>query len=138
MKRTRQTFVVAALAAAGICTAISRPALAALPTPDEIAKKLGIPESDKQKVLNGEFVSRNLESSNERELAVAMAFYVPVPVADIKKQASDNVLSKRIPKKSNGRNSPAPEASTTSTHSTSPPTPKSERRPMRKRKEEAT
>jgi hypothetical protein len=97
MKRKRQTFLVAAIAAAGICTAGSNPVSADLPMPDEIATKLGFPDSDKQKVLNGEFVSRNLESSNERELAVALAFYVPVPVADIKKQASDNVLEKTDP-----------------------------------------
>jgi hypothetical protein len=97
MKRTRRTFLAAALAAAGICAASASPGAADLPTPDEIATKLGFPDSDKQKVLNGEFVSRNLKSSNDRDLAVALAFYVPVPVADIKKQADEDVLAKTDP-----------------------------------------
>lgn len=83
-----------------VCTAMTVspiPASAELPTADELATHLGFPDGDKQKVLDGKFVSRNLKSSNDRELAVALVFFVPVEMADIRKEVEDHVLSNTDP-----------------------------------------
>src|SRR5215472_7524607 len=49
---------------------------AAQPTADEVLAGLGLSADDKQRVLNGEFVSTNVEPVSERDLAVSIVFIV--------------------------------------------------------------
>jgi hypothetical protein len=58
-----------------------------LPTVAEILTNMGAPASDEQQVLAGEFITRTLDPSNERELAVAIAFFVKRPPADLVEDA---------------------------------------------------
>ena len=65
---------------------------AAQPTADEVLAGLGLSADDKQRVLNGEFVSTNVEPVSERDLAVSIVFIVKTSPASLIKQ----VLSGRL------------------------------------------
>lgn len=43
---------------------------------EQVFEVLGFSDADKRKLMNGDFVSRTLDSSNEHELVVAFAFHV--------------------------------------------------------------
>src|SRR5262245_8198438 len=65
---------------------------AAQPTADEVLAGLGLSADDKQRVLNGEFVSTDVDPVSERDLAVSMVFVVKTSPASLIKQ----VLSGRL------------------------------------------
>lgn len=86
----------------GACTlvltmAVALPVIADIPSAEEIADNLGLSSADKKSVLAGELVSRTMKSTNDRELAVTLAFIVTLSVDEVKKQARQHLLTKTDP-----------------------------------------
>ncbi len=77
--------------------AIAFPAIAEIPSAEEIAGNLGLSPADRKSILAGELVSRTMKSTNDRELAVALAFMVPLSVEEIKSEASQHLLTTTDP-----------------------------------------
>jgi len=67
-----------------IITPCLRPSLAmAAPTAQEVLASLPFSDGEKQQILQGDLVTAAAKESSERELAVAMAFLVKQPPADV-------------------------------------------------------
>jgi hypothetical protein len=66
---------------------------AAAPDAQEVLGMIGFSSSAKQQVLNGEFVTTDLEPTSERELAMAIAFLVEQPPAVLIEEVKKNLVA---------------------------------------------
>jgi len=66
---------------------------AALPTAEEALASIGFSADAKQQVLDGKFVTTDLKPTSERELAMAMAFFVSEPPAALIEEAKKNLVA---------------------------------------------
>lgn len=85
------TRIIASMTALLIWT-LASPATA-LPTAEEVLHAIGFSADAKQQVLNGEFVTTSLDPTSERELAMAMAFFVSEPPAALIEEAKKNLVA---------------------------------------------
>lgn len=78
------------LAVLGLVVAVSLPALTAQaqaqPTADQVLADMGLSGDDKQRVLNGEFVTAEVGAVSDRDLSFAIAFLVKTSPAALAKQ----------------------------------------------------
>jgi hypothetical protein len=85
--------IITSMTALLVCTS-ALPA-AALSTAEELLAQIGFPADTKQQVLDGKFVTTGLEPTSQRELAMAMAFLVSEPpaelIADVKRDLVSGV-----------------------------------------------
>ena len=65
---------------------------AALPNAEKLLAEIGFSPDTKQQVLDGKFVTTGLEPTSERELAMAMAFLVSEPPAELIEVDSTHVI----------------------------------------------
>jgi hypothetical protein len=61
-------------------------AAAAEPTTDEVLSTTGFSASEKQRVLGGEFVTKDVSAVSDRDLSVSMAFLIKEPPANLAKK----------------------------------------------------
>src|SRR5262245_52421522 len=87
MMHRRQVLV---LLAAGVC-AVPRIAHAQ-PSADQVVSEMGLSDGDRQKVLNGEFVTADVPSVSDRDLSFAIAFLVKTSPAALGKQVMSGNL----------------------------------------------
>jgi hypothetical protein len=66
---------------------------AAVPTAEELLAQIGFPADAKQQVLDGKFVTASLEPTSERELAMAMAFLIIEPPAELIAEVKQDLVS---------------------------------------------
>ncbi|MEE9606947.1 MAG: hypothetical protein V3U03_04350, partial [Myxococcota bacterium] len=71
--------VASGIGAALLCFALVGPAAATGPTANDLLHTVGFRDDAERRVLAGEFVSTDIKSSGERELAWAMAFLIKEP-----------------------------------------------------------
>src|SRR5262245_17973775 len=89
MMHRRQVLVLLA-AGAGVCAA---PRVAhAQPSADQVLSEMGLSDGDRQKVLNGEFVTADVPSVSDRDLSFAIAFLVKTSPAALGKQVMSGNL----------------------------------------------
>ncbi|MBW2542780.1 MAG: hypothetical protein JRF15_11870 [Deltaproteobacteria bacterium] len=69
----------------------------AVPTAEELLHAIGFSADAKQQVLDGKFVSTSLEPTSERELAMALAFFVSEPPAELIEEAKKNLVAATDP-----------------------------------------
>ena len=76
------------LAVLGVLSAVILPALPAhaQPSADQVLSDFGLSADDKQRVLNGEFVTPDLSNVSDRDLAVAVVFLVKTTPESLAKQ----------------------------------------------------
>ena len=73
----KRPFILAVLLiASGVGPLGDPPAVHAQPTADQVLSDVGLSSDDKQRVLNGEFVTADLSGVSDRDLAFAIAFLV--------------------------------------------------------------
>ena len=92
--RICEVLTTSTVALALLLTAV--PAIAQV-SAGEILKDLGFPESAQKSVLEGKVVDVDVPGSNERELAVGMAFLVEVPPGKLTAELRENLLFKADP-----------------------------------------
>jgi len=85
MKPCRTIFAVLGFAVAAGVLALTSPAQWQ-PTADQVLTDMGLFGDDKQRVLNGEFVSAEIGAVSERDLAVSLAFLVKTSPEALSKQ----------------------------------------------------
>ena len=83
--------IIASMTALLVCT-WALPA-AALPTAEDLLTQVGFSADAKQQVLDGKFVTTGLEPTSERELAMAMAFLVSEPPAELIEDAKKDLVA---------------------------------------------
>jgi hypothetical protein len=78
------------LAMLGVLSAVTLPGLSrpvqAQPSVDQVLSDFGVSSDDKQRVMNGEFVTPDLSNVSDRDLAVAVIFLVKTTPDSLAKQ----------------------------------------------------
>lgn len=82
----RDSFLLVAALSLAVPLAAAAP-VEAQPNADQVLTDMGLSGADRQKVLNGEFVTAELPSASDRDLSIAMAFLVKASPADLAKEA---------------------------------------------------
>jgi len=70
---------------------------AAVPDAEEVLTLIGFSSDARKQVMNGEFISLDVKPTHERELAMAMAFLVRQPPAELLAKAQKNLVAKVDP-----------------------------------------
>lgn len=64
----------------------NEPAIAGTISAEEIFNKLGFSSAEKEKIANGEFVSKELSATHDRELAITIAFHVKMTIDELRNE----------------------------------------------------
>ena len=96
------------LAVLGVVSAVSLPGVAtpalAQPSADQVLADFGLSADDKQKVMNGEFVTPDVKTVSDRDLAVSVVFLVKTsPEALTKQIMSGDLITADSQVKTHGR-----------------------------------
>ena len=92
MLTLKMKIILTAMFVTIIAFTVAGNAIAGLPSAEELAEKIGFSAADRKRILDGELVSTTFDPTNERELAVGIAFHVRLSVDELRKEMDQQLL----------------------------------------------